>query len=393
MASPITGRSSFESLPKPFNNAVNASKNIYDDVLNKNILMGKGSLTDWYQFEDMVFRLSVFQDRMAKGWSISDAALDARKSFIDYNIDAPAINWMRNTVTPFIAYTYRIIPILAETAIVRPWKYAKYAALGYGLNKMGDLVGGGDEEAERSVMPERKQGHFLGMPFFPYRNIKIPVPKTGDDQQSYYVDLTRWVPGGDVLALEGTIPGLPAPLQPSGGLAGEVLFPLVGYDLFRQEKIKGQTGIASEDFKVRWDTFTDKLIPNIPFLPGSYSSKRLETARKGLDSPYRASQSEFAALANTLGFKIQYADLKKLKAGKVLELKRKIQGFKEQINIIRNEYRRGLVNKDSAKEKIKVLANKIREQAAKYDVYFDTADSANMKEPLVDVSNLFEKKK
>jgi hypothetical protein len=60
---------------------------------------------------------------------VQDAALDARKSFIDYNIDAPAINWMRNTVTPFLAYTYRIIPILAETAIVRPWKYAKYAAL------------------------------------------------------------------------------------------------------------------------------------------------------------------------------------------------------------------------------------------------------------------------
>ena len=92
-------------------------------------------------------------------------------SFIDYNIDAPAINWMRNTITPFLAYTYRIIPILAETAIVRPWKYAKYAALGYGLNQMGDLVGGGDEEAERALMPERKQGSFFGMPFLPYRNI------------------------------------------------------------------------------------------------------------------------------------------------------------------------------------------------------------------------------
>ena len=375
----------------PFNHSINAARNVYDDVLKKNVLT---KLTDWYRFEDSVFRLSVFQDRLAKGWDMADAALDARKAFIDYNIDAPAINWMRNTITPFLAYTYRVIPILAETAIVRPWKYFKWGALGYGLNKMGDLVSGGDEEAERALMPERKRGHFFGMPFLPHRNVKVPVPKFGKDQQSYYVDLTRWVPGGDVLALEGTVPGLPAPLQPSGGLAGETIFPLlVGYDLFRQEKIKGQTGIASEDFKVRWDTFTDKLIPNIPFLPGSYSSKRLETARKGLDSPYRASQSEFAALANTLGFKIQYADLKKLKAGKVLELKRKIQGFKEQINIIRNEYRRGLVNKDSAKEKIKVLANKIREQAAKYDVYFDTADSANMKEPLVDVSNLFEKKK
>jgi len=85
--------------------------------------------------------------------SPAEAALDARRAFIDYNIDAPAINWMRNTITPFLAYTYRIVPILAETAIVRPWKYAKWAGLGYGLNKLGSLYGGGYEEAERAVMP------------------------------------------------------------------------------------------------------------------------------------------------------------------------------------------------------------------------------------------------
>ena len=68
-----------------------------------------------------------------------DAARDARKSFIDYNITAPAINGLRNLPTPFLAYTYRVIPILAETAIVRPWKYVKYATLGYMLNNLGEF--------------------------------------------------------------------------------------------------------------------------------------------------------------------------------------------------------------------------------------------------------------
>ena len=108
---------SFNDNLDPFNNSVNAAKGIYSDVLNKNILT---SLTNFYRFEDAVFRLSVFQDRIAKGFSQADAALDARRAFIDYNIDAPAINWMRNTITPFLAYTYRIIPLLAETAVVRP---------------------------------------------------------------------------------------------------------------------------------------------------------------------------------------------------------------------------------------------------------------------------------
>lgn len=84
----------------PFNNSVSMARNVFRDSVVEGKL-GLTKLTDWYRFEDAVFRLSVFQDRLAKGWKIQDAALDARKSFIDYNIDAPAINWARNTITPF----------------------------------------------------------------------------------------------------------------------------------------------------------------------------------------------------------------------------------------------------------------------------------------------------
>ena len=373
-----------------FNNSVNAAKNIYQDGVLKNKL-GLETLTRWYGFEDAVFRLSVFQDRLAKGWSTADAALDARKSFIDYNIDAPAINWMRNTVTPFLAYTYRIIPILAETAIVRPWKYAKYAALGYGLNKMGGIVGGGDEDAERAVMPERKQGEFLNMGFLPFRNIKVPIPP-GEDGKPYYMDFTRFVPGGDILDLNGTLPGVPAPLQPSGGLAGEIIFPLAGWDLFQRKKIEGQTGIPNEDWAIRLGAIKDKLMPNIPFLPGSYSSKKLERTRKGMESPFRAEQSEMVSLAQALGFKIEKADIEKLKAGKAFELKRKLDGYKEQINLQRKKYRDGLINQETAQIEIEKIAGKMEELAAKYGVAFEKADYAKNKKPFEDIKGLFEKK-
>ena len=373
-----------------FSNGIDSARNIFDDVVKRG-KFGLTKLTDWYKFEDQVFRLSVFQDRLAKGWKIQDAALDARKSFVDYNIDAPAIDFMRHSVTPFIAYTYRIIPILAETAIARPWKYLKYASLGYGLNEIGDLVSGGDEEAERAVMPERKQGRFMGLPLLPHRNIKIPVPKFGDEQQSFYMDFTRFTPGGDVMDLQGVIPGLPQPLQPSFGLGGEVLFPLLGYDLFRQEKIKGQTGIANEDWKMRLGVLKDKLIPNIPFLPGSYSSSKLETTRKGTDSPFRADQAELLTLAQTLGFKIERAEISKLKTGKIFELKRKIDGFKEQINMYRSDFRRGQINKETAQNKINEVADKIRKLAESYGVEFEKADYADIKEPFEKLTGLLEK--
>jgi len=364
----------------PASNSVNAARRIFDDVGKKEKL-GLTKLTDWYRFEDSVFRLSVFQDRLSKGWKIQDAALDARKSFVDYNIDAPAINWMRNTITPFLAYTYRIIPILGETAILRPWKYAKYAALGYGLNQMGNVVGGGDEEAERAVMPERKQGKFLNMDFLPYRNIKIPFPP-GKDKAPYYMDFTRFVPGGDILDLNGTLPGVPAPLQPSGGLAGEILFPLAGFDLFKQEKIKGLTGITGEDWEVKGKAILEKLIPNIPLVPGSYSSKKIESTRKGMDSPFRPDQTEFVSILQALGFKVEKAQMDKLTAGKAFELKRKIKGYKEQISVLRSRYIKGLINEETYEEKATKIGTKIEELAKKYQIKFDKAMYSKPKKPL-----------
>tara|TARA_R100000900_G_scaffold146451_1_gene136422 strand:+ start:510 stop:4148 length:3639 start_codon:yes stop_codon:yes gene_type:complete len=373
-----------------FANGITSARNIFTDlVLTKKL--GLSKLTEWYKVEDEIFRLSVFQDRIAKGWDIQDAALDARRAFIDYNIDAPAINWMRNTVTPFIAYTYRIIPILAETAIVRPWKYLKYAAIGYGLNEMGGIVSGGDEKAERAVMPERKQGRFLGVPFLPHRNIKIPIPQTGDEQRSFYMDFTRFTPGGDVMDLNGVIPGLPAPLQPSGGLAGEVLFPLVGYDLFRQKKIEGQTGMFKDDIPIRLNAIKEKLVPNIPFLPGSYSSQKLERTRKGIDSPFTPDQTEFVSLAQALGFKIERAELDKLTTSKVFELKRKLKGYEEQINLYRNKFRKGLMNRETATIKIDEVAKQMRDLADKYGVYFEKANYPDPKKPFESIKGLFER--
>ena len=47
---------------------------------------------------------------------------------------------------------------------------------------------------------KEKQGRFLNMGFLPYRNIKIPLPPD-DEGNPYYMDFTRFVPGGDILDL------------------------------------------------------------------------------------------------------------------------------------------------------------------------------------------------
>lgn len=128
----------------------------------KNATLGK--LEDAYQFEDQVFRMAVFMDRLNKGMDSKLAAREAKKWFIDYDINAPMINKLRQTATPFLSYTYRVIPLLAEAAILRPHKFAKWAALGYGLNEVGKQLGGGNEELERVTMRDELSKRLFGLP-------------------------------------------------------------------------------------------------------------------------------------------------------------------------------------------------------------------------------------
>ena len=128
-------------------------------------------------------------------------------------------------------------------------------------------------------------------------------------------------------------------------------------------------------------------MPNIPFLPGSYSSQKLERTRKGMDSLFRPEQSELVSLAQTLGFKIEKADIGRLSAGKAFELKRKLKGFKEQMNYIRKRLRDGLVSEEDAKTQIEKISNKMREIAEKYDVKFSTATYAKPKKVLFEIQN------
>ena len=358
-----------------------AALNIYKDLKTANPL---AKLTDWYRFEDHVFRLSVFQDRLAKGFSAAEAGLDARKSFVDYNINAPAINWARQTMVPFLAYTYRIVPILSETAIVRPWKYFKYAALGYGLNKLGDIVGGGDEKAERALMQEKQKGRFM-VDFMPYRKIKLPVPKIGDEpfEGPTYVDLTRFVPGGDIFDIGGnTLPYLPAPIQPNFGLAGEVLSPLLGFDLFTQRKLSGLGISEYEDAKTKVTDLYKGLIPNIPFLPGSYSTQRITTARKGEESAYRPKETEIAALFRALGFKVETQSLDKLEALKTGELRRKLSGVNQKITKLNREYDKGLINEKTYDKRMLKLEKLYEDIADKYDDAFSVYKPENYKNPM-----------
>ena len=372
--------SAFKGADDPATQAVSSTNIIWNDI--KRTWFGTktaaDSLTKLYRYEDQVFRIALFKDRLDKGWSVGDAARDARRSFIDYDINAPLINAMRNMPTPFLAYTYRVAPLLAETAVVRPWKFAKWAALGYGLNGLGQYVAGGDQEAERAVMPKEKQGSVFGIGLMPKRNIKLPA--TDKNGNSVYIDITRFVPGGDVLdlgsAYGGKFPGIPAPVQPNFGLIGDVVPALFGYDLFKGERLKGLDGSVREDWGIRLSKAFSNITPNFPFFPGSYTTQRMEKAQRGVESPFRTPETELMALVKGLGFKLNVADLDVLTATKSLEMQRRIKAEEQQLRVLGNKLRDLEISEEEFEKKSEKIIQKIMKIADRYGVKFDKADMA-----------------
>lgn len=93
-----------------------------------------GNLIDLYEAEDQVFRLAAWLKAKEDGASDLAAGKVARRSFLDYHINAPWVQALRSTALPFISFTYRSVPMLLEVAAKKPHKLLKLALLAGGLN-------------------------------------------------------------------------------------------------------------------------------------------------------------------------------------------------------------------------------------------------------------------
>jgi len=326
-----------------------------------------GKLEDMYQYEDQVFRMGIFLDRLGRGMKPDVAALDAKKWMIDYNINAPFINTLRYVATPFLSYTYRVVPLLAETVVNKPWKVGKWAGLAYGLNKIGSSFGYGDEEYERAIGDDRMRSTLWGLPKMPYTKIKTPF--VGAERgvegnvQPIYLDTSRWVPGGDIFSLDGAtgaeplLKGLPAPLNPSFGLAGEIVTPYLGIDNFTWSRLKGLGLSEAKDSEIKRAHFLSKLTPNfpLPYITNSYSSAKIEQAMTGQRDPLQIRFSPTEAVLNSLGVKVEPFDTERQKIFRAFEVNDKIDAYQDNVLQLYKQYQRGQITEEELENEVKEL--------------------------------------
>ena len=324
-----------------------------------------------YQVEDQVFRLGAFKTQLANGATPDEAARFARRSMLDYDISAPGIRMLRESALPFIAYTYRVAPILAETALKRPWKLAKWGAILHGANMVGQDISPGDYEKERKYQKELNMGYDLssiGMPGVANTLIKVPRK-----DKSQYLDATRFIPGGDILDIQNhtgiTVPFLPAPLQPSFGAIGSAAKIVTGFDTFSASRMPG---VGSGVFDISAEARKNAIFKE--FVPMYHQGKRLADTLKaqGVPHPTKDDSTLTEAVLNVIpGIKLKTYDktqMKKLKMRVGMKYQNRMESLTKVLSQSYKDYKGGRLSKEEYNKqqaRIKRELKKLQEEARK----------------------------
>ena len=321
--------------------------NQFARIVSENVRRFDDKSQDLYRIEDEVFRMATYMRRRAMGESADEAATLAREQFLNYDIRAPWVNAARRSVLPFISYTYRAVPAIAEALMRRPWKVAKYALVANVVNAMAYAVTDDDEELERRSMREEVQGN-VWIPGVP-RMIRMPAnDKNGNP---VYLDIRRWIPAGDVfdVAPNNPIP-IPAWLHFSGPLmiAGEMM---LNRSAFTGEDIVNEHTDSLGDKTHKYGAFLYRsLAPSAPWIPESWYWQKLGQAATGARDTLGRTYSMPQAIASSVGVKAAGHDVTLNYQYRAREFDRTYRALRATLRQAARDHERGILTTGAYQE-------------------------------------------
>ena len=225
-----------------------------------------------YQWEDDIFRFTAYLRRLNLGDTPAQAAAFARDQFINYDIRAPWVNFARNNFIPFVGYSYRLIPLLANAAIKRPWKLAKFYLLSQLFLTFSYWLDDGDEEEEYRALPEHLQGYtLLGIPK------ALRLGGRDKDGDPLFMDMSRLIPGGDIFGTGMSHSSIPMfEFLQFGGLAMQIVELLSNRETVTDKPIVNEETdrVGEKAVKILQHLYRSWM-PNALYVPGSYDWNRV----------------------------------------------------------------------------------------------------------------------
>ena len=334
-----------------------------------------------YQFEDDIFRFAAYRRRLELGDTQGEAVAYARDQFINYDIRAPWINGLRNSLIPFLGYSYRLVPNVANAMYKRPWKYAKWLTYSYAAIFIAyALDDDGDEDEEYRALPEHLQGN-LSLFQIPFTDIgirkAIRTPFRDYNDNPKFLEISRMMPGGDIFdtGLSNSVLPLPEFLQ-FGGIIMTISELVANNAAMTDQPIVDKlTDTDAEKVGKIAQHIYRSWMPNGPYVPFTYDFNKVrrsledEDGRKGASitgKPY----DFWTEFANSLGISFRGRNLADDKALQVILNQRAQREINQAKNKLLTEYRNGTIKSREKMEEAlqrlirheERLAEKVKEQ-------------------------------
>ena len=337
-------------------------------IVTRAIRTFDGKMTELYRLEDEVFRMATYMREIERGATPAEAAAHAREQFLNYDIRAPWINTLRQTLIPFLAYTYRAVPVVAKSIYDRPWKLAKYYVMAQLFNALAyALMDDDDEDEQRATLRPEEQGYtWIGVE----RMLRAPFNDRFGNP--IFWDVRRFIPAGDVFDMSQGSSALPvpAPAQFGGPLAMAFEFAL-NKKAFDGEPITDElTDTPGEKRAKVADWLWKSLAPSAPWVPGSWYWSKIEAAATGELDPLMREYSVPLAVSSSLGLKLRPHDVDLQRRYQLMDVERVERALAEQLRGLAIDLSRRRIDREfydeevaSVQEKLRRLADRRRELA------------------------------
>jgi hypothetical protein len=369
---------------------------------------GARPIMQWaYENEDLFFRYVIYRDARNRGMNPEDAR-DYSQEFIFTYDDLPkGARLLRDYGMPFFSYSYKIVPVLARTALEYPWRYAAPATVAYATNAMMYAIaanlGGGDDDwwgkvlykyvtdeefrkkakdleaNERRYLPEWLKGH----------SSILSTPKAirmGMDEATglpLFLDISRIFPGGDLLDANNNSGGMAMiqPLTPSNPVLTTLVAMMGNKDLFLGKDVTKKTDTDSEKAAKRAEWLWKQVTPAISV--GNYHFDRaMNTVANMTGKPITVDAGPMGtvsytgigkdglpvqpkhAMLQTMGIKIRPYDLE---MGEVFDKNAKRSLVREidfEISRIKRQEAKGVISPEAAeieRQKLKEKKSNIKQ--------------------------------